>query len=130
VDVNPQRQELQVSNTDHVVNNYIAMWNATDPQRRHELVAQTVTEDATYIDPVMTGEGTDGISTMIAGAQEQFPGHVFSLRSEPDAHHDRLRFSWSLAPVGGRPVAHGTDFAMIAQDGRMQSITGFLEQAS
>lgn len=119
-----------MSNADQLVNNYIAMWNATDPERRAELVAQTVTEDAKYLDPVMSGEGITGISAMIAGAQEQFPGHVFALRSGPDAHHDRLRFSWSLAPVGGRPVAHGTDFATVGQDGRMESITGFLEQAT
>ncbi len=119
-----------MSNSDQLVNNYIAMWNATDPERRRELVAETVTEDATYLDPMMTGEGITGISAMIGGAQEQFPGHVFTLRSGPDAHHDRVRFSWSLAPVGGRPIAHGIDFAIVARDGRMQSITGFLEQAS
>ncbi len=117
-----------MSDGGQLVNNYIAMWNATDPERRRELVAQTVTEDATYVDPLMTGEGIGGISAMIGGAQEQFPGHVFALRSGPDAHHDRLRFSWSLAPVGGNPVAHGTDFATVSDDGRMRSITGVLEQ--
>lgn len=116
-----------MSNTETLVNNYIAMWNATDPQDRRELVAQTLTEDASYVDPIMTGEGTEGISAMIAGAQEQFPGHVFVLHSGPDAHHDRLRFGWSLAPVGGKPVAIGIDFATVADDGRMRSITGFLE---
>ena len=113
--------------TDALVNNYIAMWNATDPHRRRELVARTVTENARYLDPVMDGEGIDGISGMIAGAQQQFPGRVFTLRSGPDHHHDRVRFSWSLAPIGGQTVAVGIDFATLADDGRMRSITGFLE---
>jgi hypothetical protein len=103
------------------------MWNETDPQQRRELVARTVTDDAKYLDPLMSGEGIDGIDAMIAGAQQQFPGHSFTLVAGPDAHHDRVRFSWSLAADGGEPVAIGIDFATVAQDGRMRSITGFLE---
>jgi hypothetical protein len=117
-------------NTATLVDTYIAMWNETDPEQRRALVAQAVTDDATYVDPLMRGEGVDGISAMIAGAQQQFPGHRFALHAEPDAHHDRLRFSWSLAADGGDPVAIGMDFVTIADDGRMRSITGFLEPAA
>jgi hypothetical protein len=113
-----------------LVSTYIDMWNESDAERRRELVAQTVTEDADYLDPVMAGTGIDGITTMIAGAQQQFPGHRFALRSGPDTHHDRVRFTWSLAPADGAPIAVGTDFATVADDGRMRSITGFLEPAA
>jgi len=117
-----------MSDTTQIVQSYIAMWNETDAQQRRELVAQTVTEDASYLDPVMTGAGIDGITEMIGGAQQQFPGHRFTLASGPDVHHDRVRFSWSLAPSdGGDPVAIGVDFATVADDGRMRAITGFLE---
>ncbi len=112
------------------VHTYIAMWNETDPQRRRELVGKVVTDDASYLDPLMAGNGADEISAMIAGAQEQFPAHRFELVSGPDAHHDRLRFTWSLAPLSGDPVAVGVDFATVADDGRMRAITGFLEPAS
>ena len=77
----------------------------------------------------MAGAGIDGISTMIAGAQDQFPGHSFALISGPDTHHDRVRFSWALSADGGDPVAVGVDFATLGQDGRMGTITGFLEPA-
>jgi hypothetical protein len=113
-----------------LIDGYIAMWNETDPQRRKALVADTLTEDASYVDPLMSGEGIDGISAMIAGAQQQFPGHRFALVAGPDAHHDRVRFSWSLASDGGEPVAIGVDFATLAEDGRMRSVTGFLEPAA
>lgn len=119
-----------MADTDTLVNNYIAMWNETDPGRRRELVAETVTDDADYVDPVMEGAGIDGISTMIAGAQSQFPGHRFVLVAGPEAHHDRVRFTWSLAADGGAPVAIGVDFVDLADDGRMRSITGFLESAA
>ncbi len=117
-------------NADTLVHGYIEMWNETEPQRRRELVAQTVTEDARYVDPLMEGDGIDGIADMIAGVQQQFPGHRFALVAGPDSHHDRVRFSWSLVATGGDPVAIGTDFATLAEDGRMGSVTGFLEPAA
>src|SRR5690242_20375100 len=120
-----------MSDMTEIVAGYIAMWNETDAQQRRALVAQTITEDATYLDPLMAGAGIDGIADMIGGAQQQFPGHRFSLIAGPDAHHDRVRFSWSLAASdGGDPVAIGVDFATVADDGRMRAITGFLEPAA
>ena len=119
-----------MADTDTLVNNYIAMWNETDPNRRRDLVAETVTDDADYVDPLMEGAGIDGISAMIGGAQSQFPGHRFALVAGPEGHHDRVRFTWSLAADGGAPVAVGVDFVDLAADGRMRSITGFLEPAA
>jgi len=113
--------------TDTTINAYIEMWNEPDPQRRRELAAQVVTEHASYLDPVMAGEGVDGIATMIGAAQQQFAGLTFALHTGPDVHHDRVRFSWSLAADGGDPVAIGTDFATVTDDGRMSAITGFLD---
>lgn len=113
-----------------VVRTYIEMWNETDPERRRQLAARTVTDDARYLDPIMSGDGPDGISEMIANAQQQFPGHQFALVSGPDAHHDRVRFTWSLGSDRGESVAVGVDFATTASDGRMRDITGFLEPAA
>jgi hypothetical protein len=119
-----------MADTETLVDNYIAMWNETDPDQRRALVAETVTDDADYVDPLMEGTGVDGIATMIGAAQAQFPGHRFTLVTGPEAHHDRVRFSWSLAADGSTPVAIGVDFASLAGDGRMRSITGFLEPAA
>jgi SnoaL-like protein len=116
--------------TETLVDTYIAMWNEGDAAERRKLVAQTVSDDASYVDPLMSGEGVAGIDAMIAGAQQQYPGHRFTLVGTPDEHHDRVRFSWSLAPDGGDAIAIGHDFATLGDDGRMRSITGFLEQPS
>ena len=112
----------------NVVDAYIAMWNEADPARRRELAGYVFTEDAGYGDPGMSGEGPDGIDAMVAAAPQQFPGHRFELTQGPDAHHDRVRFAWRL--VGGSgPVAAGVDFALVADDGRLRAVTGFLEPA-
>ena len=120
---------LPMTNTiNSVVDTYIASWNEGDESRRRELVGQAFTDDARYLDPLMAGEGTDGITAMIGAAQTQFPGHRFELAFGPDAHNDVVRFAWRLVGENG-PVAGGTDFATVADDGRLRNVTGFLETA-
>jgi hypothetical protein len=114
-----------------LIDGYIAAWNEADPERRRALVAETWTDDGSYVDPLMTGAGPDGIDAMIAGAQQQFPGHRFELAGAPDAHHDRVRFTWHLKADGDdNVVAIGHDYGVIAEDGRLRSVTGFLEQVA
>lgn len=113
-----------------LVDGYIAMWNETDDDARRALVARTLTDDAEYVDPLMAGSGAAQIDAMIAAVQQQYPAHRFTLASAPDAHNDRVRFMWTLAPEGGAPIALGIDFGTLADDGRLRSVTGFLEQPS
>jgi SnoaL-like domain len=113
---------------DTTVNRYIDAWNETDADRRRALVTEVWTDDGTYLDPLMSGAGHDSIAAMIGVAQQQFPEHRFELSHGPDAHNDRVRFAWQLyGPNGDEPVAGGTDFALVADDGRLRSVTGFLE---
>ena len=114
---------------DTVVEAYVATWNETDPARRQALIAETFTESAAYCDPMLQGEGHAGIAALIATAQQHFPGLQFRRRGEPEAHHDRLRFSWDLGPAGAAPVAGGTDMAVVAADGRFAAVTGFIDFA-
>ncbi len=109
-----------------VVEGYIAAWNATDPDDRRALISQVFADDTTYVDPLMSGAGHDGIDALIAGAQGHYPAHRFELLGDADHHNDRVRFSWTLVGPDG-PVAVGRDFATLAGDGRLRDITGFLE---
>ncbi len=116
-----------MTNATEIASRYIALWNETDQEARRALIAESSTEDASYLDPMMQENGHDGIDAMIAGVQHQFPGYRFALAGTPDSHNNRLRFSWSLAVEGGAPAARGTDFALLSSDGRLQSVTGFLD---
>ncbi len=118
-----------MSNHHDIAERYLAIWNEGDDARRRAMMTDTWAEDARYSDPLMQGEGRDGIAAMIAGARAQFPGHRFSLAGSPDAHGANLRFSWTLAPEGGgAAVARGTDFAVLDAAGRLARVTGFLDQ--
>ena len=111
----------------HVAEHYIAVWNETDAERRLELLETHWTEDARYVDPLAQPRGRPQISALVGGVQQRFPGFRFALKGQPDAHGDRLRFSWTLGPSGAEDLIEGTDFAQLAA-GRLQSVTGFLDK--
>jgi SnoaL-like domain len=118
-----------MTNPNDLIDRYFAMWNETDAGRRRDLIARTWTDDARYVDPMLEGEGRKGIDAMVAGVHERFPGYKFRRTGGIDLHHDRVRFSWQLAPAGGPVFADGVDFGVIAADGRLQAITGFIDHA-
>jgi len=119
-----------MDNLTELIDRYIAMWNETNVERRRALIAQTWTEDARYVDPVLQGEGRAGIDAIVRGVHERFPGHRFRRTSDPDSHHDRVRFTWELAPDGGSAVVKGIDFAVVAADQRLQAVTGFFDHVA
>ncbi|RYF75598.1 MAG: nuclear transport factor 2 family protein [Comamonadaceae bacterium] len=106
---------------------YIAAWNATEDAQRGHLVRSTFSSEVQYRDPMMEGRGHDGLAALIAGTQQRFAGHRFTLLGTPEGHHDVLRFSWALAAEGAEPVARGTDVAELDAHGRMCRVTGFLD---
>jgi SnoaL-like domain len=110
-----------------VANSYIALWNERAPNRRREILAANWTDDATYVDPLMSGDGRDGVDALIAGVQQRFPAFRFQLIGEPNGFGDHVRFSWGLGPDGTDSPIKGTDFATL-RDGRIRTITGFLDQ--
>jgi hypothetical protein len=54
---------------------------------------------------------------------------VFQLAKAAEEHHGRVRFSWGpAAGVGGESVVVGTDVAVLAADGRIRDVHGFLDR--
>lgn len=121
-----------MSNPTELIDRYIAVWNETDRARRRALIASTWTEDAHYLDPLLSGEGHAGIDAMVQAVQDNYPGNRFRRISEVDVHHDRVRFAWTLGPDGGPALAQGVDFGVVsgaASEAQLLSaVTGFLDQ--
>ncbi|WP_211462407.1 nuclear transport factor 2 family protein [Collimonas silvisoli] len=113
-----------------IATRYIAAWNEQDAVRRRASIAAVFTPDASYVDPMMRNAGHDGLDAMIGAVQKQFAGLRFGLHGKQDGHNDVVRFSWALAADGAEPVAYGTDIAVVAADGRISSVTGFLDAAN
>jgi hypothetical protein len=73
-------------------------------------------------------EGADAFDATIAAVQGQFPDFTFRLAGVPDAHHDQARFTWELGPAGGAALVVGFDVAVLAPDGRIRAVYGFLDK--
>lgn len=111
-----------MSTVTDLIDRYIAMWNETDATRRRDLIVRVWTQNASYVDPVLQGDGHAGIDAMVQAVHERFPDHRFHRTSDVDAHHDRVRFNWTLE--NGPVAVQGIDFGVIAGE-RLQAMTGF-----
>jgi hypothetical protein len=112
-----------------VVDRYIAAWNEPDEAARRAAVAGLWTADGTYTDPLADAAGPGAIAAVIAAGRDMFPGHEFRALPTVDGHHDLVRFGWELVPTGGgESVAAGFDVAVLAGDGRIRSVLGFLDK--
>jgi hypothetical protein len=125
--VNKEPDMSPIATPHAVAERYLATWNEADDTRREALVAALWSPQGRYADPLMSGQGHDGIARMIAAARTQFPGLVFTARGQADGHGPFARFSWSLGPAGGAPVAGGTDVARLDDAGRVVEVIGFLD---
>jgi hypothetical protein len=105
---------------------YIAAWNA-EVGSRNTLIEKAFTADVAYRDPIMQGDGHEGIGGLIAGVKGQFPGFVFTLKGAHDGFADTIRFSWALGPEGVDSVIEGTDIGLI-ENGRLKQVTGFIDK--
>ena len=112
---------------DKIAENYISAWNETDAARRTPLIEAAFTKDVRYRDPIMQGEGHDGIAALIDGVHQQFAGFRFALKGKADGFANYIRFSWRLGPQGSESVVEGTDVGIV-EDGRLNAVAGFLDK--
>jgi len=118
-----------MSTVTDTVDRYVGAWNETDAARRRGAIATCWSETGRYVDPIAAVEGRDGLDALIAAMQQRFPGHHLRRTGPVDAHHDRLRFAWELLTPAGTALFKGVDFVVTAPDGRLDSVTGFFDQA-
>lgn len=111
-----------------IVDRYLAVWNETDAARRRELIAQTWADGASYHDPLMQGDGRAGIDALVQGVHQQFPGYRFRQAGAVDGHHGYVRFAWELGPEDAPAPIAGSDIGILAPDGKLQSVIGFLDR--
>ena len=117
-----------MSATRELIDTYLRSWNETDPLRRRTLIEDVYAEHATYTDPMVQARGWEAIDATIAAVQDMFPGHVFRLASDVDAHHDLVRVRWQLAtPDAAEPLVIGFDVAEL-DEGRIRRVHGFLDK--
>ena len=116
-----------MTNFAHIADRYIELWNEGDEARRQTMLNEGWSEAATYVDPVMSGQGHAQISTLVRAVHNRFPGFRFCLDGRVDGYGDKVRFSWTFGPEAEPEMIKGTDFAVV-ENGRLTSVTGFLDK--
>ena len=110
-----------------IARGYIDLWNERTPGRRREMLAANWTADARYVDPLMSGDGHDGVDALISGVQQRFPDFKFKLIGEPNGFGDHVRFSWALRPDRADTPHNRTHFT-VRIDARNRINPPFLDQ--
>jgi len=110
-----------------VVDAYTAAWNEPNADARRALLEKAWADDGRYCDPTADVTGRDALVEHISGFQSNpsMKGFSIVVTSGIDAHHNGLRFTWAMNDASGKAVMEGIDFGVLADDGRLQSITGF-----
>src|SRR6478736_57967 len=84
----PTRRRDDMTDARTIASRYIELWNERNPQRRRDILSANWSSDAKYVDPLMSGDGHDGIDALVAGVQQRFPDFRFKLISEPNGYGD------------------------------------------
>jgi hypothetical protein len=115
--------------TNITTEHYLQFWNADTTEAQHRLAAMTFTDDISYHAPIGVLRGTDAL----IGFRNQLTDHVgplsFGARVEPESHHDRVRLAWEIQLANGESFATGTDVMVLEADGRVSSVSAFLDRA-
>jgi hypothetical protein len=114
--------------TEKSVDRYLAFWNTTDAAEQERLASVAFTEDVGYHAPVGVWTGAQALIDFHDEFLGRMPDAAFVPRQVPDRHHDRVRVQWEIVLAGERSFATGTDVLVLADDGRIASVTTFLDR--
>lgn len=112
-----------------IADRYTAFWNASTDEDQQRLAALTFVDGVEYHAPigVLTG------ARAMIGFRQEFTSHVptarLVARRVPERHHDRMRFQWEIVVGDEESFATGTDVLELDGDGRISSVTSFLDRA-
>lgn len=118
------QEQAQVEIT---IKNYFAMWNEADAGKRRHLIESVYAADGRNVDPTADVQGWEAIDEFVRGLRDSVPGHIVSICSKIDRHHNRLRFGWALTAPDGEVVLSGLDCVTLAPDGRIAELIGFFD---
>jgi hypothetical protein len=107
------------------IDRYLATWNEPDNRARAEQAQAIWARDGRLVDPLIDALGPDAIAAAIGELRDQMPGHSLTRTTVIDAHHDQIRFGWTVNAPDGSVAVAGIDVVTFTADGRIQTAIGF-----
>jgi hypothetical protein len=104
---------------------YWTAWNEPDLPRIRAHLATAVTDGVERTDPRDAFVGIDELEAAIRRLRTTKPDYRFTIASEIDRHHDRLRYRWDMVR-NGRTLMEGLDVVTLdPTSGLIVRIDGF-----
>ena len=104
---------------------YWTAWNERDVERVRAHLVVAVTDDVEWNDPRDSFVGIDELEHAIRRLRTTKSEYSFTIASEIDRHHDRLRYRWDMIR-NGRILMEGLDVvALDPVSGRIARVDGF-----
>jgi hypothetical protein len=97
---------------------YWTAWNESDLDQVRSHLAFAVTTDVEWNDPRDSFTGIDELEAAVHRLRTSKPDYVFSVVSEIDHHHDRLRYRWDMTRKG-RTLMEGLDIVALEPGTRL-----------
>jgi SnoaL-like protein len=110
------------------IERYLQFWNSEPGEDQRALGRSVFNHLVSYRAPIGVRTGIDALVELTAEFAEHLPGLAVKARRDPDVHHDRARLQWELTR-NGESFAEGTDILTFDADGRVASVTAFLDRA-
>ncbi|HEY8455714.1 MAG TPA: nuclear transport factor 2 family protein [Actinopolymorphaceae bacterium] len=106
---------------------YVRFWNL-DADAQRALGRTLFADDVAQYAPVGVLAGLDALIDFTTQFAEHMGSYEFRARREPEEHHGRIRVQWELV-CRGASFAEGTDVLTLDGQGRIATITTFLDRA-
>lgn len=104
---------------------YWTAWNETDVERVRDHLDAAVTRDVVWNDPRDSFSGMDELEAAVRRLRTSKPDYLFTIASEIDQHHHRLRYRWDMAR-NGRTLMEGLDIVTVdPSSGLIERVDGF-----
>jgi catechol 2,3-dioxygenase-like lactoylglutathione lyase family enzyme len=94
---------------DNVVREHFASVNELDPEKRRGRMSKLYAAEALFVDPHGIAHGPQEMAAVFGGLHAKFPGASFTLRGQPQRHHEFVRALWSLGRPNEPPLHTGED---------------------
>src|ERR1043166_9159550 len=98
---------------------YWTAWNSAELDSIRELLERAVTADVEWNDPRDSFVGIDELEGAVRRLRTSKPGYEFTIVSELDCHHQRLRYRWDMGRKG-RTLMEGLAVVTLAPSGLIQ----------
>lgn len=106
---------------------YAETWSLPEEERLSRL-QQLITADVTYTDPTTSLGGLEALSNYMGKFQLDAPGGRFVI-TEAYEHHGQSLAYWQMLNEEGMVMMNGTSYALLSDEGKFQSLTGFFRTA-